>query len=73
MRTAAVAAALGAWFPAPARACAVCFGKNDNPGLVSGLTWGIVILAGAAFLSLGAIVAAVVRMEKRKAEAEQAA
>ena len=54
----------------PARACAVCFGRGDNAGLISGLTWGIVILVGATFLSLGGLVAAVVQMEKRKLQAD---
>jgi hypothetical protein len=33
-----------------ASACAVCFGKNDNPGLVLGIAWGIVILIGGTGL-----------------------
>ena len=58
---------------ARAYSCAVCFGKGDNPGLVSGLTWGLFILIGATFVSVAWLTAAMVRMEKRKAAADQLA
>lgn len=57
--------------PSPLKACAVCFGQTDNAGLVSGLTWGIVVLLGATFLLIGWLVAAVWRIEKDR-EAREA-
>ena len=52
-------------------ACAVCFGKNDNPGLVLGLGWGIAILVGATGLCLAGLAAMVAKIEKTKAKADE--
>jgi hypothetical protein len=56
--------------PSKLFACAVCFGKNDNPGLVAGLTWGIAILVGATFLSVAWLAAAIIEAEKKKEAAD---
>ncbi len=50
-----------------AQACAVCFGAGEgNQGIISGLTWGIVVLLGATGLLLGSLILAVRRMEAHK-------
>ena len=59
--------------PSSASACAVCFGAGDNPNLVRAITLGIVVLLGAVFSVLTALVAAVWRIEKRRSLAQQAA
>jgi hypothetical protein len=49
-----------------ARACAVCFGGKDQPGLVRGLIIGGVILLASVFSILIALTKAVWDMERRK-------
>ena len=59
-------AILLAFLPETVQACAVCFGKTDNQGLVQGLTWGIAILIGATFFILTGIVRMVLKIEKQR-------
>ena len=56
--------------PSLASACGVCFGKSGQPGLASGLFWGISILLAFTFCILGALTMAVIRIEKSRTAAE---
>ena len=56
----------------PLLACAVCFGGNDNAGLVSGLNWGIFVLMFFTFSILASLMFAVYKIEKGRSEAEAA-
>ena len=53
-----------------AQACAVCFGKVDQPGLISGLTWGLFVLLGFTFFLVSAITITIMRIEKNRANHE---
>lgn len=64
-------AALLLLVPSSLRACAVCFGQTDNAGLVSGLTWGLVMLLVPTFGLIAWLVAAVYKIEKNR-EAKEA-
>jgi hypothetical protein len=59
-------------FNGPARACAVCFGKSDQVGLVTGITIGIFTLMGLTFAMIGGIFMTVRRIERARAAAEAA-
>jgi len=59
-------AALLAVAPGSAAACAVCFGAGGEKGLVSGITWGIVILLTATMTLLGGIGYLLYRVEKNR-------
>ncbi|MBI4376417.1 MAG: hypothetical protein HY549_08205 [Elusimicrobia bacterium] len=58
------------FFWSEARACAVCFGQADQPGLLSGLGWGLVVLLSFTFLGISGIVLAAWRIERRRNWAE---
>lgn len=61
-----------AWLaPSAARACATCFGRDAEAGLLAGLNWGIAILAGSTFLLVGGIVYGAWRIERRREELER--
>ena len=50
-----------------AQACAGCFSAGEgNQGIISGLTWGIIVLLGATVLLLASLILAVRRMEAHK-------
>lgn len=51
-------------------ACAVCFGKSDNPNLPRAFTWGIFFLIVPIFFILAAFVYALYRMERARAPAK---
>jgi hypothetical protein len=53
-----------------AQACAVCFGKSDNAGLIKGITLGIFVLLAFTFSMMGGIFMAVRRIEQDRAAAE---
>lgn len=55
-----------------ARACSVCFG-DDGSGLAQGLQYGILLLLGATCAIVSAIIYFVVKIEKDKSAAEEAA
>ncbi len=62
---------LPALFSAAAQACPFCFSRTDgNSAFVHGLTLAIIGLAVTVFAILITLVVAVVRMERRKIEAE---
>lgn len=65
MRANSLALALAAC-PVRAWGCAVCFGQADNQALVRGFTLGGVILLTCTFSLLGALVYAVMRLEKTR-------
>ena len=52
--------------PRGAEACAVCFGQGDNKGLVKGLYLGGALLLACTFGLLGAMVYAIMRLEKAR-------
>jgi hypothetical protein len=52
-----------------AAACAVCFGKSDQVGLITGITIGIFTLMGLTFAMIGGIFMAVRRIERERAAA----
>jgi len=56
--------------PAPASACALCFGAADNHAVISGFLWGGAMLLGTTFGILGALLYAVVRIERWRTEHE---
>ncbi len=62
---------LAALSPRPAMACTVCFGVGNAGDLARGLTLGLLVLLVATFSLLATLVAAIWRMEKRRALAEQ--
>lgn len=65
MRRILAASAALALRPESTLACAVCFGQDvENKGLVSGLSWGLLVLLGSTFAILGVLTAAVVRIER---------
>ncbi len=61
---------LCAW-PQAASACAVCFGKSDNIGLIKGITWGIVVLLAFTFSAITGIYLFVRRIENGRAASER--
>jgi uncharacterized ion transporter superfamily protein YfcC len=62
---------LFAVLPQTAHACAVCFGKSDNLGLIQGITWGIVVLLAFTFSSITGIYLFVRRIENERAASER--
>jgi hypothetical protein len=62
---------LKALAPSQAAACAVCFGGDANSGTARGITIGIYMLLASVFSVLGVFVAAVWKIEKRRALAER--
>ncbi len=71
MKGSALAACLLA-LPAAASACPVCFGKSvDSAGFFQGLTIGIIVLIGFTFAILGALTAAVIRIERSRELSQQ--
>ena len=52
--------------PKAAAACAVCFGADDNKGVVKAFYLGGAILLGCTFGLLGALIYAIVRLEKAR-------
>lgn len=67
------AAAAAILVPISAASCPVCFGKSaDTAGIASGLVTGIFVLLFFTFLIMGWLAAAVMRIEKNRALAEQA-
>ena len=56
--------------PRTAGACAVCFGKSDQVGLIAGITWGIVVLLALTFSAVAGIFAVARRIERNRAAAE---
>jgi uncharacterized ion transporter superfamily protein YfcC len=57
--------------PQTADACAVCFGKSDNLGLIKGITWGIVVLLSFTFSAITGIYLFVRRIENERAASER--
>lgn len=58
---------LALWLPSsPLHACAVCFGKSDQPGLIQGLTWGLILLLAFTFLAVSGIALVALRIEKHR-------
>lgn len=70
MRRSSLALAFAA-LPSRAFACAVCFGQADNQSLVKGFTIGGAMLLTFTFSLLGALVYAVVRLEKTRLAADR--
>lgn len=69
LKTLLAAAALAvAAVPAPALACAACYGQSDSP-LADGINWGIFTLLGVIVTVLGGFVALFVYFAKRAAAA----
>ena len=65
------AAALLLLAPAPAAACAVCFGGADGKsGLANGFWWGIVVLLTVTMGLVAMIGWTLWSVEKRRAEAD---
>jgi hypothetical protein len=52
--------------PAPAFACAACFGASDSP-LAQGMNWGIAVLLGVIGCVLGTITAFFVFIARKSA------
>ncbi|MBI3299799.1 MAG: hypothetical protein HYZ75_16655 [Elusimicrobia bacterium] len=52
--------------PSAAAACAVCFGVNDNKDVVKAFYIGGVILLVCTFSLVGALIYAIVRLEKAR-------
>ena len=68
----AARALLALAFPKLAAACAVCFGKAaGQEGFFRGLTLSIFALIGVTMAMLAGIAAAMIRVERRRAAAEQ--
>jgi len=65
-----VAALLSCAAVRDAAACAVCFGKSDNLGLVKGITIGIFALMGLTFAAMTGIFLTVRRIERGRAASE---
>ena len=73
MKPLAALLALVELLPGPVRACAVCFTRtSDNTKLIRGLIWGGAVLVGSVFCLVGAIVAALARIERDRAAREAA-
>jgi hypothetical protein len=53
-----------------ASACAVCFGKTDQVGLITGISIGIFVLIGLTFGAMTGIFLAVRRIEQGRAASE---
>jgi hypothetical protein len=68
-KPAILAAALAAFSPSAAFACAACYGKSNDP-LAQGMNWGIFTLLGIVVLMLSSIATFFVVLIRREAAAQ---